>query len=286
MLPWIGEVAVLQLYAVSDATGHTAERVLRSALVQFDDAPVEIHRRGGIADAEAVASLVGEVARRGGIIVHTLVRHELRRCLLRECRRRAVDQLDLMGPLLDRLTTHLDLSPQERPGLFEHLTAIRAREIEAVEFAFRHDDGQRTDELERAEVVLVGVSRTMKTPVCLFLAYRGWFAANVPIVPGVPLPAALTDLPAERVLCLGMSATRLRELRRARADLLAVEMEEYTALAAVQRELALAHRLSTRHGWREIRTTGKSVEEVSREIILLLEADPIDHPTDSPYSDG
>jgi hypothetical protein len=261
---------MLTIFVVSDATGETAERVLRSALVQFEDAPATIVRRGGILSEAQVRAVVHEAAQQSSFLMHTLVSDELRRVMLEESRRRGVDALDLLGPVLDRLTTHLHLSSQEKPGLFQQLSEARSREIEAVEFAFRHDDGQQPEELEWAEVVLVGISRTMKTPTTLFLAYRGWFAANVPIVEQVALPEALARVPAERVFCLGMAPARLLELRRARAEHLGVPPEPYASLASIRRELHHAQKVALEHGWRTVNVTGKSVEEVAREILLLL----------------
>jgi hypothetical protein len=178
--------------------------------------------------------------------------------------------LDAIGPMLDRIATHLRVTPQEKPGLFKQLTEARSREIDAVAFAFRHDDGQNAEELGGAEVVLVGVSRTMKTPTMLYLAYRGWFAANVPIVLGMALPPALLSVPSPRVFCLLMSARHLQELRRARAGGEGIPPEPYTSLEHVRRELFHCRQLCLVHRWRSIEVTGKSVEEVSRELIALL----------------
>jgi regulator of PEP synthase PpsR (kinase-PPPase family) len=204
------------------------------------------------------------------VIVHTLVSNDLRRFMLAECRSQGVDSLDLMGPVLDRLATHLKLTPQEKPGLLKQLVEARAREIEAVHFAFRHDDGQNVHELSRAEVVLVGVSRTMKTPTALYLGYRGWFAANVPIILGMDPPPELLSVPSRRVICLVMSPSRLQELRRARIDNLGVPAETYTSLENIREELRYSQQLSVNHRWRRIDVTGKSVEEAAREVALLL----------------
>ena len=212
-----GTMGMLRVYVVSDATGETAERVIRSALTQFEGAPVAIVRCGGVRTPEQVRAVVAEAALRDSLVLHTLVSDQLRTAILREARIHGVDAMDLLGPVLDRLATHLGVSPQEKPGLFSQLVEATSRRIEAVEFAFRHDDGQRVDELERAEIVLVGVSRTMKTPTTLYLAYHGWFAANVPIVPGIPPDTTLLGLPPEMVFGLTMSAPRLVELRQARA---------------------------------------------------------------------
>lgn len=262
--------ANLTVYVVSDASGDTAERVVRSALVQFRDAPVRLVRRKGIRTLEQVHQVVAEAAGEDAIVMHTLVSNELRRLMLEETRTQGVDALDMMGPVLERLATHLKLSPQEKPGLMRQLVEARSREIEAVDFAFRHDDGQNAEDLDRAEVVLVGVSRSMKTPTMLYLAYRGWFAANVPIVPEIPLPEELEAVPAERVFGLLMNPGRLVELRRARAVQTGIPQQPYASLDAVRREVHHATEVCREHGWREIDVTGKSVEEAGREIIALL----------------
>jgi hypothetical protein len=148
----------------------------------------------------------------------------------------------------------------------------RSREIEAVDFAFRHDDGQKIDDLDRAEVVLVGVSRTMKTPTMLYLAYRGWFAANVPLVCGSDPPDPLARLAPERVFCLLMSAGRLLDLRRVRVDQEAIPPDPYASPEYIHDEIAHARHLCGQYGWRAIEVTSKSVEEVGQEIVHLLPA--------------
>jgi [pyruvate, water dikinase]-phosphate phosphotransferase / [pyruvate, water dikinase] kinase len=261
---------MLTVFVVSDGTGETAERVVQAALTQFGNAPVELVRYGDVRTPAQVRAVVQEAADGESIVLHTLVSDDIRRIMLAECRIRHVDSLDLMGPLLDRLALHLKLTPQEKPGLFQQLTEAKSREIEAVAYAFRHDDGQNAEELARAEVVLVGVSRTMKTPTMLYLAYRGWFAANVPLVPGHTLPRALTALPSERVFYLSMTSAHLLELRRIRATLEAIPPEKYASLEHIRREMEYAERMWLKHGWQRIEVTGKSVEEVAREIIAIL----------------
>jgi regulator of PEP synthase PpsR (kinase-PPPase family) len=263
---------VLYLFVVSDATGETAERVVRSALVQFESAETTVVRRGHVRTEEQVRQVVVEAAGMQAVILHTLVADDLRRCMLAETRRQAVDSMDLMGPILDRLALHLHLTPREMPGLFKQLGEARQREIEAVEFAFRHDDGQRVEGLPQAEVVLVGASRTMKTPTTLYLAYRGWFAANVPLVPEMPVPATLQSFPASRVFCLLLTPNRLLELRHARASYLEMPNEGYATLAAVRRDLRHSQQLAREYGWHTIDATGKSVEEIAQEIVTLLPA--------------
>jgi [pyruvate, water dikinase]-phosphate phosphotransferase / [pyruvate, water dikinase] kinase len=261
---------MIRVFAVSDGTGATAERLLQAAILQFVDAEVEIQRRTQVRTPQQVRGVVDEAAAQKAILLHTLVSDELRRLILQESRQRGVDSLDLLGPILERLAQHLQLTPQEKPGLFRQLAEARSREIEAVDFAFRHDDGQNVQELPRAEIVLVGISRTMKTPTTLYLAYRGWFVANVPLVPELPLAEPLLDIPASRVFCLAMAPGRLRELRLTRAENTGIPAVPYAAMEQIREELNYAAELCLNHGWHRIDTTGKSVEEVSREIVLLL----------------
>jgi [pyruvate, water dikinase]-phosphate phosphotransferase / [pyruvate, water dikinase] kinase len=270
---------MLTVYVVSDATGGTAERVVRSALVQFEGATVTLLRRPRVRTRERIRTLVQEARRGNALIVHTLVSNELRGVMYAETRAHGVDSLDLLGPLLERFTLHLQSGPQEEPGLFQQLSETKSREIEAVEFAFRHDDGQRVEDLQRAEVVLVGVSRTMKTPTTLYLAYRGWFAANVPLIPELPLPDVLTALPPDRVFCLNMRAEQLLHLRLKRAALEAIPVDPYASPDQIEKETQYAEQLRIKYGWHPINVTGKMVEEVAREILTLLaEQSPPERP--------
>jgi len=261
---------MLNIFVVSDATGETAERMVRSALVQFRGAKTNVIRRGQIRKPKQVSDLVREAAGGPALIVNTLVSDGLRQLMFAEARAHDVDSMDLMGPVLDRLAHHLKLTPRQKPGLFKQLVKAKSRQIEAVDFAFRHDDGQLVKELKQAEVVLVGVSRTMKTPVNLYLAYRGWFAANIPIVPQIPLPRELFRVASKKVFCLNTTPHRLFELRRARADAFNIPAEPYASLEHIRHELVYARKLALDHGWQQIEVTSKSVEEVAREIILLL----------------
>ena len=265
---------MLKVLVVSDATGGTAERLVRSAMVQFEGAAVRLVRRAQVLTPEQVRTVVQEAARGDSLIVHTLVTDELRRLILAESRLHGVDSLDLLGPMLDRLAVHLRLTSQQKPGLFRQLDDAKTREIEAVAFAFRHDDGQNTQDLQHAEIVLVGVSRSMKTPTMLYLAYRGWFTANVPLVPELPLDGALAALPPARVFCLTIQPEQLRQRRCARAREEAIPVEPYASLAQIAKENRYAEELCSKYGWQWIDVTGKAVEEVAREISTLLTAEP------------
>lgn len=240
-----------------------------AAIAQFENPSVKILRRKKIRTANQVRAVVEEARVGDALILHTLVAEDTRRAMLSATHAHGVDAVDLLGPLLDHLASHLKLTPVGKPGLLAQSEEARSRKIEAVEFAFRHDDGRNMDDLNQAEVVLVGVSRSMKTPTNLYLAYRGWLAANVPLIPKISLPAQLLAVPFSRVFYLHMTADRLLELRRVRAERDRIPTEGYASIDSVRDELRFAERTCLERRWRKINVTGKSVEEVSREIILL-----------------
>jgi regulator of PEP synthase PpsR (kinase-PPPase family) len=246
----------------------------RAALVQFENAQTTLLRRRNVRTPEEVGAVVQEAKGGDALILHTLVAEETRGAMLSQTHLHGVDAVDLLGPVLDHLASHLRLAPLGKPGLLAQSAEARTREIEAVEFAFRHDDGRNMDDLDRAEVVLVGVSRSMKTPTNLYLAYRGWLAANVPLVPQISLPPQLLCVPRKQVFYLHMSASRLLELRRVRAQRDGIPQDQYASVESIREELRFAERTCLERGWRKINVTGKSVEEVSREIILLASAKP------------
>ena len=258
------------IFVVSDGTGGTARRALDAALTQFPEAATDIQVRSDLHDADQVAAVARDAAARCAVVVHTLVSHELRAELLRECRSHDVPTLDLMGPLLERLSIELAASPAELPGLFHQLNEDYFRRIEAMDFAIRHDDGQRTEELGLADIVLVGVSRTFKTPLSVYLATKGWLVANVPLVLDLPPPPELLVVPPERVVALKTEAHRLAALRRVRAEHLGYALGDYDDPRHVRRELDYALGLYARNpGWAVVDVTGKPIEEISGEILTL-----------------
>jgi len=218
-----------------------------------------------------VRGAVGRAAEREALVVHTLVTDELRRAVIEEGRLRNVPTIDLMGPLLDRLSHHLAVSPSEKPGLFRQLNETYFRRIESMEYAFHHDDGQRAHELHLAEIVLVGVSRTFKTPLSIYLATKGWFVANVPIVLGLEPPPELWKLPPRRVVGLMTRPLRLANLRRARQEYLNQATGDYADPAHVRRELDYARFICQKDpAWPVVEVTGKPVEEIAAEIVTLV----------------
>lgn len=260
-----------RVFAISDATGTTAERVVRAALTQFEGKDIEITRYGGVRSAERVRRIVEDAAASNGFIVHTLVSAELRRLVLTEGRRCGVATIDLMGPLLARLTKLLATSPLAEPGRFRPFDDAYLGWIEALRFAVRHDDGRNAHELSQADIVLVGVSRTCKTPLSIYLANQGWRVANVPLVLDIEPPANLFALPKRRVVVVMMQPERLAVLRGTRVERLGTKVLNYADLGHVRREIAYAYELLDRRpDWPIVDMTAKSVEEAAAEIVNLV----------------
>ena len=258
------------IYVVSDGTGRTAERALNAALVQFPRAEIKTRIRSKVRTVNRAREVVVEAARAKGFIVHTIVTDTVREALIHSARIKHVETIDLMGPLLARLTETLASCPTEKPGLFAQLNKSYFRRVESVDFAFRHDDGQRPEDLRRAEIVLLGVSRTFKTPLSIYLAFKGWFVANVPIILQHEPPAAISKLVPERIFCLDTNARQLVELRRARHDFPPDVSGEYADPEFVRIELMHARAYFHRNArWSIINVTNKPIEEIAAEIISL-----------------
>jgi regulator of PEP synthase PpsR (kinase-PPPase family) len=260
-----------QIFVASDGTGRTAEQAVRAAMTQFEGQQIEILRFSDIRDNMQIQQLVMQAVERRAFIVHTLVSDKLREELFRVARLHDVETIDLMGPLLDRMSDQFAVDPSEQPGLFRVLNESYFRRIETMQFAFNHDDGKRIEELQKAEIVLMGVSRTFKTPLSIYLAFKRWFVANVPIVLGIPAPEIIYKIPPERVFCLITYPNRLAQLRKARQDRLGGTPFDYANPDYVKRECTYASQVfSSQPKWQKINVTSKSIEEIASEIVALL----------------
>lgn len=263
-----------QILIVSDATGRTAEMVVKAALVQFRGADVALHVHPHVRTADGVRAAVQTASKLRGLIVHTLVLPELRNLMLTEGRARDVPTIDLLGPLLLRLEDLLQLQPLAKPGLFREMDQEYRRRFEVVEFAVKQDDGQNPRGLQQADVILVGVSRTSKTPLSMFLAGRGLRVANVPIVYKLPLPEELSQVDPRKVVGLTIKTERLLELRRARLQQMETPPKfPYADPRQIWAELEYAQSQFTRWGWPVVDVTNKSIEEVASEILVLTGID-------------
>lgn len=262
---------MIKIFTISDATGATAESVVRAALIQFDSSIVEITRRGSIRTLEQISAIVDEAAKEHGFIVHTFVVEELRRAILQEGRAKNVTTIDLMDPLLARLSELLDVEPKRKPGGFHPFDSSYMERIEAIDYTVRHDDGRNIHDLDQAEIVLIGVSRTSKTPLSIYLAYRGWRVANIPIVLGVEPPPELYKLPRRRVIGLVIQPERLALLRRVRVERMGSKTQGYADIEHIRAEIAYAYTIfDKKRDWQIVDVTAKPIEETASEVVSLI----------------
>ena len=259
------------IFIISDGTGRTAEQFLNAALTQYQHIQVDLYRRPNVRTEDQILEIIQEAAVNKGFVVHTIVSKEMRDKILLVGRLHDVDTIDLMGPFLGHLSHQFSNLPTEIPGLFRKLNKAYFQRIESMEFAFRHDDGQRVHELHNAEIVLVGVSRTFKTPLSIYLAFKGWLVANVPIVYGITPPLDLSHIPAERVFGLYSESLHLTTLRKVRDEHLGGMTGEYATIKFVKKELDYSKKIFTDHpGWKTINVTKKPIEEIASEILSYL----------------
>lgn len=255
---------------VSDGTGRTAEQALNAALTQFRGTNIEIIVRPGVRSKLQVLEVINEAIEKKAFIVHTLVSNDMRSLMLDRARKLNVESIDLMGPLLMRLSSQFANAPSEQPGLFHEVNEDYFRRIEAMEYTFRHDDGQRTNELEKADLILLGVSRTFKTPLSIYLAIKGWHVANVPIVLDSKPPGILSRIDPKKIFGLTTYPSRLVQLRQSRHAHLGGTTGDYATYEYVSRELRYAHSIYQLHSkWAVINVTSKAIEEIASEILSV-----------------
>ena len=261
------------VFVVSDSTGATAETVVKAALTQFNTTNVYLHRYPDIRTLEDVERVVEEAHKVRGIIAFTLVVPELRKKMLEEGLKKAVPTIDILGPVLSRLQDLLELSPMAVPGLFRHLDEEYYRRIACIDFAVKHDDGRNIKDIKEADIVLVGVSRASKTPISIYLAYRGFKTANVPVIYGMPLPRELDEVDKERVVGLTVEPYRLKLIRLERAKRLKMpDNDPYIDINALMNEVSYALRLFKEKGWHVLDVTSRSIEEAATAIMEIVGA--------------
>ena len=269
--PATDKMRSFDLHLVSDATGETINSVARACLVQFEGIEPNEHAWSLIRTPGQMEKVLAGIAAHPGPVLFTLVNEQLRALLQDGCRRLQVPCIPVLDPVIAALGTYLGLQSRGLPGRQHELDAEYFSRIDAMSFALAHDDGQSSQNYNDADVILVGVSRTSKTPTCIYLANRGIKAANVPVVPGCPMPGEL--LAASRPLIVGLTKdpVQLVQIRRNRLHLLSQSEEtDYVDPDVVKQEVAAARRLCTQNGWPVIDVTRRSIEETAATIIQML----------------
>ncbi|MGE4519818.1 MAG: pyruvate, water dikinase regulatory protein [Desulfobacteraceae bacterium] len=260
------------VFVISCGEGINGEQLLKSALVQFPDYRCQIKKVAHVKRKEQVEKAVQEAVEAGAIIVHTLVSDEIRAHLESYAAKFSISVIDAMGPLLDILSEKMNVKPICEPGRFRRFNQVDMNRINAIEFAVSHDDGVNPHDLEQAEIILVGVSRSGKTPLSMYLAFQGWKVANVPIVVDLPLIDELLAADKRRVVALFIDSEQLMSHRRIRRSRVGMDNTgiDYSSASGVFREVEAVRKLYRQNRFTMINVSNKPIESSAEEVISII----------------
>ncbi len=264
-----------RIHMISDSTGETISSALRATVAMFKDVRVSYRRHVMIRTAESLDDALEAIAKEPGLVFHTVVEADLRARLERRCHDIGVLAVPFLDPILSTLTAHFGISAAMRPGAQHAVDERYYSRVAALDFAMAYDDGRLAERIPEADAVLIGVSRTSKTPTCVYLAVRGIKAANVPLIPGCEPPEALMALDKTGPIIVGLTAkpSRLAQIRQNRIEALSHDRAtDYVDLDAIKREVIEARQLMERLQCPIIDVTRRSIEETSAAILQLVEA--------------
>ncbi|MFA5969837.1 MAG: pyruvate, water dikinase regulatory protein [Sphingomonas sp.] len=261
----------LHVHLLSDSTGETLDNIAKAALAQYDEVETIRHFWPMVRSEGHLERILQEIAQNPGLVLFTLVNPETRRVLEARCRVLGLPAVAPLDPVADALSGLLGQPTRARPGRQHMLDAAYFARVDAIQFTIAHDDGVGAEDWEEADIILAGVSRSSKTPTSIYLANRGFKAANIPIVIESPPPVALFSLKNPIVVGLTTSAERLIQVRRNRLlSLNQMPETSYVDQDAVTREVAYARRMFADNGWPVIDVTRRSIEETAAAIIALV----------------
>ncbi len=275
------------LHLISDSTGETLTTIAKAAAVQYAEVrPIE-HVHPLIRNAKQLDRVLQEIASAPGIVLYTIVNRDLTAELERRCRELKVPALHVLEPIMKVFESYLG-APQTPIVAGQHvLDAEYFQRIDALNFSMAHDDGQLPTDLNTADIIILGISRTSKTPTSIYLAQRGYKTSNVPIVPEIPLPDVLTEPHGAFVVGLVASAERISEIRRNRVRFLSDRnLDDYVDRDRIAQEIAHSRRLCARHGWPVIDVSRRSIEETAAQILRLFHDREAGSPSSGEVNDG
>lgn len=263
----------LTIYTLSDASGETAEHVAKAAAMQFKGQNVRLVRLPRVRSAQQLSNMIKLAAQHRCIIAYTMVEPEWRQTLIQETQRANIPTVDILGALISTLSSVLNVEPAHEAGLMQVKDETYFRRMEAIDFAIKYDDGKDPRGLLLADIVLIGVSRTSKTPTCMYLAQnRGIKASNVPLVYNVQPPKELFSLPPGRIIGLNLNADILTEIRTARLQNLGLTAKaSYANPEHIRNEIEYAQALFKRLRCPVVDVTNKAIEETAAEILEITQ---------------
>jgi len=261
------------IYIVSDGTGETAAIMTRAAVVHYSKFDFHILRNKNVRSESQVDNMINEAFKRGAMIVHTVVTPTLRGYLEEKAAEKNLLTVDLLGPLLRNLDALLDVDNKDKEaGKLRTVGDNYFRRVEAIEFSVRHDDGKVTGDIDKADIVLVGISRTSKTPLSLFLGYKGWRVANIPLVKGTPLPDQLFEIDQRKIVGLTIDPSSLQKIRKNRLEKFGQDPGgSYARLDNIYDEIEYAKQIFKKYKrWPVLDVTDRALEEKASEITRIV----------------
>lgn len=260
-----------EVYVVSDSLGDTAESVAKATVSQFDE-NIDIIRVPFIRHTEQIQRVIDEAAERGAVVCHTLVSAELRADFERIAEAKHVKYVDILGPMLNMVGTVSTTRPRMKPGIIHKLDEEYFKKVEAIEFAVKYDDGKNPDGFEKADVVLIGVSRTSKTPLSMYMAHKKFKVANLPLVPEVQLPEEIFHVPPYRIVGLIIDPYKLNTIRSERMKALGFSgTANYTDIDRIEDELSYAKEVMRQLHCPVIDVSNKAIEETATRIMSIVQ---------------
>lgn len=256
------------VYVVSDSVGETAELVTKAAITQFNGSGMKIKTFPYVEDKENIAEVISLIKMDKAMVAYTLVKPDIRQYMRTMAEEAGIHAVDLIGPLMDQIQLFTGKNPLCEPGLVRKLDEDYFKRVEAIEFAVKYDDGRDPRGILKADIVLIGVSRTSKTPLSQYLAHKRLKVANVPIVPEVDPPEELFMVPPEKCFGLKISAEKLNNIRRERLRSLGLnDMASYANISRIKEELSFFENIVSKLKCPVINVTNKAVEETANSIL-------------------
>jgi len=265
------------VYVLSDSIGETGEQVAKAAISQFNSGKYETRRFPYITDEEQIIEILEEAKEENSIIVYTLVIEKLKEFINKKSKEYNIQSIDLMTPILDALENIVGFKAKREAGLIRRLDEKYFRKVEAVEFAVKYDDGKDTRGIKKADIVLVGISRTSKTPLSMYLAHKNIKVANVPLVPEVPPPDELLEIDNKKIIGLTANPIKLNEIRQERLKALGLSNNaNYASMERILNEIEYSESIMKKLGCTVIDVSTKAVEETAGLIMEMLRDNEIE----------
>ncbi len=255
----------------SDSIGETADAVARATIRQFNEDEVTVHRFANIQTDADISKVIDAAKSKQAFIAYTLVQPELREALKREAIHQGIRTVDIMGPMMQAFIDTFDGNPLAKPGLLHQMDEDYFRRVEAIEFTVKYDDGKDTKGVLEADIVLIGISRTSKTPLSVFLAHKGYKVANIPLIPEVRISSELKKIPSSRIFGLMIDPQQMLQIRTERLKSLGLSEEaNYASLPRITEELKYALGIMEQLGCKVVDVSSKAIEETANVIIQYL----------------